>query len=138
MIKRYSELIELPTFLERYEYLKLEGSVGAETFGFDRYLNQNFYRTPEWRRVRDIVIIRDNGNDMAMDDYAIGGRIIIHHMNPITIEDLVKRREWVLDPENLISVSHNTHNAIHFGDENLLPKDLVIREPGDTCLWKRN
>ena len=135
-IKTYSELIALPTFEERYEYLRLNGRVGKDTFGFDRYLNQNFYRSAEWRRIRDRVIVRDNGCDLAIDDRIIYGKILIHHMNPITDKDLFNLSDILLDPEYLICVSHNTHNAIHYGDGERLVKDPIIRTKNDTCPWK--
>lgn len=136
-IKCYSDLIALPTFKERYQYLRLKGSVGVDTFGFDRYLNQNFYRSAEWRRIRDHVIVRDNGCDLGIEDRMIPGRILIHHMNPITEKDIIHRSEILMDPEFLICVSHNTHNAIHYGDESLLIPELVVRTRNDTCPWKR-
>lgn len=136
-IKSYSDLIALPTFKERYQYLRLKGSVGVDTFGFDRYLNQNFYRSAEWRRIRDHVIVRDNGCDLGIEDRMIPGRILIHHMNPITEKDIIHRSEILMDPEFLICVSHNTHNAIHYGDESLLIPELVVRTRNDTCPWKR-
>lgn len=136
-IKCYSDLIALPTFKERYQYLRLKGSVGVDTFGFDRYLNQNFYRSAEWRRIRDHVIVRDNGCDLGIEDRMIPGRILIHHMNPITEKDIIHRSEILMDPEFLICVSHNTHNAIHYGDESLLIPELVVRTKNDTCPWKR-
>lgn len=135
-IKTYSELIALPTFEERYEYLRLNGRVGEDTFGFDRYLNQNFYRSAEWRRTRDRVIVRDNGCDLAIDDRIIYGKILIHHMNPITDKDLFNLSDILLDPEYLICVSHNTHNAIHYGDGERLVKDPIVRTKNDTCPWK--
>ena len=135
-IKTYSELIALPTFEERYEYLRLNGRVGKDTFGFDRYLNQNFYRSAEWRRIRDRVIVRDNGCDLAIDDRIIYGKILIHHMNPITDKDLFYLCDILLDPEYLICVSHNTHNAIHYGDGERLVKDPIVRTKNDTCPWK--
>lgn len=136
-IRRYSELILLPSFEERFEYLKLGGKVGADTFGFDRWQNQVFYRSAEWLRVRDKVIIRDNGCDLGIADRDIGRRIIIHHMNPITVEDIRLAADALLNPEFLICVSHETHNAIHYGDADLLPKDFIPRSPNDTCPWKR-
>lgn len=135
-IKTYSELITLPTFEERFEYLRLDGSVGKQTFGFDRYINQDFYQSYEWKKVRDFVIIRDNGCDLGVDDYAIRGKILIHHMNPITINDIETCSEFLLNPEYLISTSHITHNAIHYGDERLLPKGPIERKKYDTCPWR--
>ena len=135
-IKTYSELITLPTFEERYRYLKLNGSIGQETFGFERYLNQNFYRSREWKQVRDHVIIRDYGCDLGIEGREISGKIMIHHLNPITIEDLQTMSEFLMDPEYLISVSHATHNAIHYGSEDLLVRDPIQRSKNDTCPWK--
>lgn len=136
-IKSYSELITIPTYEERFEYLKLKGTVGKDTFGYDRYLNQILYNSPEWRRLRRDIIIRDNGCDLACEGYDIRGRILIHHINPITIEDIKNRYSIVFDPDNLICVSHNTHNAIHYGDVNLLIIGPVERTANDTCPWKR-
>ena len=136
-IKTYSELITLPTFEERYRYLRLRGAVGEDTFGFDRYLNQVFYRSAEWKRVRDLVIIRDNGCDLALEDHEIYGRILIHHMNPITVKDIQTASEFLLNPDYLICVTHDTHNAIHYGDENLLIKAPIERTKNDTCPWKK-
>ena len=137
MIRTYKELILLPTFDERFEYLKLDGNVGIETFGFDRYLNQAFYRSNEWKAIRDYVIVRDLGNDMAVDGFEIGGRILIHHMNPISERDITERANTLLDPNNLVCVSHITHNAIHFGTSELLPKVPIARAPNDTSPWRR-
>lgn len=136
-IRTYSELIRLPTFEERFRYLKLDGLVGKDTFGFDRYLNQEFYRSKEWKEVRDFVIVRDNGCDLGMDGYEIVGRIYIHHMNPITVNDIVHSSDFLLNPDYLICVSHNTHNAVHYGDEDLLVTVPVERRKNDTCPWKR-
>lgn len=136
-IRTYSELITLPTFKERYQYLRLNGRVGEETFGFDRWLNQKFYKDPEWLRVRDEVIIRDNGCDLAMPGHEIHSRIIIHHMNPIRKEDILQRSQYLLDPEFLICTIKNTHDAIHYGDEKLLIIGPVERKQNDTCPWKR-
>ena len=137
IIKTYSELSRLQGFVERYRYLKLGGAVGQDTFGFDRYLNQKFYKSPEWKAVRDIVIVRDNGCDLGVSGYEIYGKILIHHMNPFLQEDLAAKRGFLLDPEYLISVSHLTHNAIHYGDEGLLIKPPVERSRNDTCPWRR-
>lgn len=137
-IKTYSELILLPTFEERFRYLQLNGSVGRETFGFDRYMNQIFYRSQRWKSIRDYVIIRDHGCDLGVKGYEIHGRILIHHMNPITLFDIENESEFLLNPEYLISTVHNTHNAIHFGDENLLIKAPVERTKNDTCPWRQN
>ena len=136
-IKTYSELISIPTFEERYRYLRIGGSVGEETFGFDRYLNQIFYKTREWLEIRDSVIIRDLGCDLAVTDREIHGRILVHHMNPITKEDVLSRSKFLLDPEYLICTSKNTHDAIHYGDDSLLIKAPVERRPNDTCPWRR-
>ena len=136
-IKTYSELITLPTFEERFRYLKLSGAVGRETFGFDRYLNQVFYNSKRWKAVRDYVIVRDNGCDLAMDGHEIYGRIYIHHMNPITMDDLIHESDFLIDPEYLIATIHNTHNAIHYGDESLLITTPIERSKNDTCPWRR-
>lgn len=139
MNRTYSELITLPTFEERFKYLQLNGAVGRDTFGFDRYLNQYIYqRSQRWKSVRDKVIIRDNGCDLGVEGYSIYGRIIIHHMNPISVEDILSDRDWIFDPEFLICVSHRTHNAIHYGDESLLPQAPIERTKNDTCPWRRN
>lgn len=135
MIRRYSELCRLKTFEERFDYLKLQGIVGESTFGFDRYLNQHLYRSSEWKKIRNEVIVRDDGCDMGLADYP-ANRIIVHHMNPLSVEDLENRSDLIFNPEFLICVSFNTHNAIHFGDETLLPKPPVERKPGDTCPWR--
>ena len=137
-IKTYSELITFPTFEERYEYLRLKGRVGEETFGFDRYLNQVFYKSKEWRSVRDYVIARDNGCDLGMEGYEIYGQILIHHMNPITKEDILQRRDVLLNPEYLITTVKNTHDAIHYGDVNLLVTAPIERRKNDTCPWRNN
>jgi len=134
-IRTYSKLVQLPTLIERFDYLKLSGIVGKETFGWDRHLNQRFYKSKEWRRIRDLVIIRDNGCDLGVDGYEIYGKIYIHHMNPIEVSDIVDVSEYLLNPEFLICVSDNTHNAIHYGDLSLLPVDPVTRQPNDTKLW---
>lgn len=136
IIRTYSELITLPTFEERYRYLRLGGRVGEETFGFDRYINQVFYKSKEWLSVRDYVIIRDNGCDLGIEGREIYGRVLVHHMNPIRIEDIVNRSEYLLDPEYLISTVKNTHDAIHYGDESLLITVPRERRKNDTCPWK--
>lgn len=136
MIRTYRELKRLKTFVERYWYLQLKGIVGESTFGFDRYLNQILYTSKRWRSTRNGIIIRDNGCDLGIDGYEISDRIIIHHMNQITEEDIELDREWIYDPEFLICTSYNTHAAIHYGDEALLPKPLVIRRKNDTCPWR--
>lgn len=136
MIRTYEELITLPTFEERYRYLKLNGIIGESTFGFDRWLNQKFYNSYEWKQIRNYVITRDNGCDLAIPDREIlDKRILVHHMNPILMKDIVDRSEIVLDPNYLITVSHDTHNAIHYGDESMILFELVERKPNDTKLW---
>jgi hypothetical protein len=138
-IKTYSELITLPTFEERYRYLRLDGVVGEETFGFNRYLNQKFYRTDkEWLRVRDYVIARDNGCDLGVPDRKIpdGAKILVHHIDPIDINDVINRTRKLLDPDNLISTIKNTHDAIHYGDEGLLITEPITRTEFDTCPWR--
>ena len=137
-IRTYSELITLPTFKERYEYLRLGGRVGENTFGFDRYLNQAFYKSEEWRSIRDHVITRDNGCDLGMEGHEIFGRILIHHMNPIRKEDIINRSDILLNPEYLICTIKNTHDAIHYGDESLLVIAPVERRKNDTCPWRHN
>lgn len=137
-IKTYSELITISSFLERYRYLKLGGSIGEETFGFDRYLNQTLYRSPEWKRFRRDMIIRDNGMDLAADDYEIVGKILVHHINPLTVQDVIRRDPKIFDPENVICTSMNTHNAIHYGDESLLMIEPVVRTKYDTCPWRHD
>ena len=134
--KTYSELITIPTLEGRFNYLNQGSTVAAETFGSDRYLNQKFYRSPEWRRVRDRVIIRDNGCDLAHPDYSIGGRIIVHHLNAITPEMIVNRDPELFDMDNLVCVSHETHEAITYGSREMLPEDPIEREPNDTCPWR--
>ena len=136
MILTYSELISIPSFEERFKYCQLKGQVGIDTFGFDRYLNQNLYRSPQWRSLRNQIIIRDNGCDLAHPDYPVNKRILIHHLNPITEQDVLNESSVLFDPENLICVSHTTHNAIHYGSEDLLPKGEITRLPNDTCPWR--
>lgn len=136
-IRTYSELIQFPTFVERFRYLSLQGVVAERTFGSSRYLNQDFYRSKEWKQIRDGVILRDNCCDLAVDGYAIYGKVIIHHLNPITVNDIVKQTEFLINPEYLICVTHQTHNAIHYGDENLLLTPPIERTRNDTCPWKR-
>ena len=135
-IRTYSELITIPTFEERFEYLQLKGSVGKDTFGYDRYLNQVLYRSPEWKRLRNQIIIRDGGCDLACNGYDIYDKVLIHHLNPITVEDVLARSRKVFDPDNLVCVSHNTHNAIHYGDMDLLVTGPIIRTKNDTCPWR--
>ena len=137
IIRTYSELITLPTFEERFRYLKLGGRIGEETFGFERYLNQHFYTSNEWRDIRNHVIVRDFGCDLAMLDREIGGLITVHHMNPVGADDIRRRTEILLDPEFLISTSDLTHKAIHYGDESLLLLAPIERRPNDTCPWRQ-
>lgn len=136
LLKSYRNLILLPTILDRFEYLRIKANVGDPTFGFDRFINQDFYQSREWRQVRMKVIARDEGCDLGMPDYPIGGKVIIHHINPITADDIENASDLLFDLDNLICVSESTHNAIHFGDETLLPAEPIIRRPGDTCLWR--
>jgi hypothetical protein len=135
LIRSYSELCRLETFEERFDYLQLRGAVGGATFGFDRYINQRFYRSREWRQIRQHVIARDEGLDLGVSGFEIFDRIVIHHMNPMTVDDIESGGEGTLDPEFLITTTHNTHNAIHYGDRDLLPKPIIVRGPGDTKLW---
>lgn len=136
LLKSYRNLILLPTILDRFEYLRIKANVGDSTFGFDRFINQDFYQSREWRQVRMKVIARDEGCDLGVPDYPIGGKVIIHHINPITAEDIENASDLLFDMDNLICVSESTHNAIHFGDETLLPAEPIIRMPGDTCPWR--
>jgi hypothetical protein len=137
MIRRYSSLRRFETFEERYRYLRLQGSVGRKSFGFDRYVNQVFYHSREWRDVRDFVIVRDNGCDLGVDGYEIHSNILVHHMNPMDLDAIRDNDFRILDPEFLITTTHRTHNAIHYGDENQIPRRLVERRRGDTALWER-
>lgn len=138
LLRSYSDLLTLTTFEERFNYLKLDGKVGSDTFGFDRFINQQFYRSNEWKRIRNQVILRDNGCDLGIEDHPIYGRIIIHHINPVTIKELIDSDEFLFNPANLICVSHDTHNALHYGDETFLKKnEITTRLPNDTILWKR-
>ncbi len=136
--RSFSELSKLKTFEERYQYLRLDGVVGEDTFGFDRYLNQTFYRSQRWKRVRDQVIVRDNGCDLGIEGHEIYGKVLIHHMNPITIRDIENESDFLLNPEYLICVTHNTHNAIHYGDEGLLMKGPIERTKNDMCPWRHD
>lgn len=136
MIRNFKMLNRLKTFNERYEYLKLSGIVGESTFGYDRYLNQILYQSKRWKRTRDNIIIRDNGCDLGLEDFQIFDKILIHHMNPLTIQDIEQERDVVFDPEGLICTSDRTHKAIHFGNESLLPKPLIERKKYDTCPWR--
>jgi len=133
--RKYSELRRLITFEERFEYLSMPGEVGNATFGFDRWLNQQFYHSREWKQVRDAVVYRDGACDLGIRGYEIHAQLLVHHMNPVTPDDLVQGEEWVLDPEYLITTTHRTHNAIHYGDQSLLARAPVERRPGDTTLW---
>lgn len=135
-IKTYSELITIPSFIERYRYLRIGGRVGIETFGHDRYLNQILYKTGEWKRFRRDIIVRDKACDLACEDYELYDKILVHHIDPITVEDVLRRDPKIFDPENVISTSLNTHNAIHYGNEDLLFTGLVERRPHDTCPWR--
>ena len=137
IIRTYSELIKINSYKDRYNYLQLTGGVGQETFGFDRYINQNFYRSRQWKAVRDFVIVRDNGCDLAMEGYEIHGKILIHHMNPISLKDIQMNSAFLMEPEYLISTVLSTHNAIHYGDENLLIRMPVERSKNDTCPWRQ-
>ena len=134
-VRRYSELIQINSFEERYRYLKMGGEVGHATFGFDRYINQAFYTSPEWRYVRRQVIARDRGCDLGITGFEIHQNLLVHHMNPMNPDDIIHEEAWILDPEFLITTCTRTHNAIHYGDESLLPKPFVPRRPGDTKLW---
>lgn len=134
-IRTYSELSQIPTFEERYEYLALRGVVGEPTFGYDRWLNQAFYRSAEWRNIRNYVISRDLGCDLGVEGYEIHDKVIIHHMNPMQQADLLHGNDDIVNLEYLISTTHKTHNAIHYGDASLLPKQYTPRRPGDTKLW---
>lgn len=136
-IKTYSELITIPTFIERYRYLRIGGKVGADTFGYDRYLNQILYRTLDWKSFRRDIIIRDNGCDLGCEGYDITGNVLVHHINPITVEDVLRRDPKIFDPENVISTMLRTHNAIHYGDESLLITEPLVRTANDTCPWKK-
>lgn len=135
-IRTYSELIKLPTFEDRYAYLRLGGRVGEATFGFDRYINQMFYKSDEWLAIRDKVIVRDNGCDLGIEGREIESSILIHHMNPISKKDILERSDFLLNPEFLICTIKNTHDAIHYGDENLLIRDPIVRRKNDTCPWR--
>jgi len=135
-MRNYRELSRLKTFDERFEYLKIGGLVGESTFGFERYLNQTLYNSSKWRRLRNQIIIRDNGCDLGVEGYEIQGIIIVHHMNPISVDDLKDFSDDIFNPEYLICVSLTTHNAIHYGDKSLIPQEPIERRPGDTCPWK--
>lgn len=133
--RSYSELSRLETFIERYHYLELKGTLGTKTFGFDRWINQRFYQSREWKFIRDQVIIRDQGCDLGIEGYEIYSGLVVHHMNPLSVLDLEKGEEWIMDPNFLITTSLRTHNAIHYGDENQLPRGPIVRKKGDTTLW---
>ena len=134
--RTYSEMITLKTYEERFDYLKIGGQVGRETFGYDRYLNQILYNTKQWKKFRREIIIRDNACDLACEGYEINYRILVHHINPITVEDIINRNPMIFDPENAITTTHRTHNAIHYGDKNLLVLQPMERTPNDTCPWR--
>lgn len=136
MLRSYSELSRLRTFDERFRYLLLAGSVGVETFGFDRYVNQRFYRSEEWKHVRNVVIARDNGCDLGIEGRDINGRVYVHHMNPMSLEQINDHMDLILDPEYLVCVTFATHNAIHYGDESYITLAPVERQPNDMCPWK--
>ena len=136
MIRTYPEMMSFDSFYDRFNYLNLSGQVGKDTFGYDRYLNQAFYKSAEWQRLRNEIILRDEGCDLAHPDYQIVGRVYIHHLNPVTKKDVLDRSDLLLNPEYLVCVSYDTHQAIHYGDENLLQPDLIIRRPDDTCPWR--
>ena len=135
MIKTYLDMLRHTSFEERFEYLSLHGRVGRSTFGFDRYLNQKFYTSPEWKNLRNYVIVRDQGRDLAVEGYEIEGRLLIHHMNPVSADDILQQSDFLLNPDFLITTTHRTHNAIHYGDKSLLPQPFVERQRGDTKLW---
>lgn len=135
-MRTYTELSKLKTFKDRFDYVKLNGQVGGETFGSKRYLNQQFYRSKEWKTVRRNVIVRDNGCDLGIQDRPIQGKVIVHHLNPITPDDIISKSFKCLDPNNLITVSYNTHEALSYGDESLLIPEVIERKPNDTCPWK--
>lgn len=135
MIKSYDEMVRFSTFEDRFEYLRLHGDVGRSTFGFDRHINQRFYKSREWKRSRDFVISRDDGCDLGVHGYEIHGELLVHHINPMVVEDIIHGEEWIFDPQFLITTTHNTHNAIHYSDASLLPKIVVARKAGDTKLW---
>ena len=135
-IRTYSEMITLKTYEERFDYSKIGGQVGRETFGYDRYLNQILYNTKQWKKFRREIIIRDNACDLACEGYEINYRILVHHINPITVEDIINRNPMIFDPENAITTTHRTHNAIHYGDKNLLVLQPMERTPNDTCPWR--
>jgi hypothetical protein len=134
-LRSYSELRQIDNFRDRFRYLSLKGQVGEETFGFDRYMNQQFYHSAQWKNLRTRIIVRDNGLDLGSLDHEISGNIYIHHLNPMTVSDITDFDPMILDPDNLVSTCHRTHNAIHYGDERLLPRPLIERRPGDTRLW---
>lgn len=134
-IRRYHDLLDLDTFESRMDYLRLGGGVGRSTFGFDRHINQQFYTSYEWKHVRNVVIIRDNGCDLGIPGYEIHAELLIHHMNPMNVDDLINHEEWVLDPDFLITTTHKTHNAIHYGGRTSYPKVVAERTPNDTKVW---
>lgn len=135
--RTYSELIEIPSFVERFRYLKIGGQIGDETFGFSRWLNQVLYKSDEWKRFRNSIIIRDEGCDLAVPGFDVDKHIIVHHLNPITKDDVLQRASCIFDPENVVCTSLNTHNAIHYGDESILIVAPLERKPNDTCPWRK-
>lgn len=135
IVRTYSDLSKLNSFQERFEYLKLDGAVGHSTFGFDRHLNQEFYQSYIWKQVRQHVILRDNGCDLGIEGYEIHTNLVIHHINPMTQDDIIHGESWIVDPEFLITTTHDTHNAIHYGNVSVLPPVVTERSPGDTRLW---
>lgn len=137
MIKRYSELVTFGTLLERFNYLKIGGKIGKETFGWDRWINQAFYSSPEWRKIRDEIIVRDNGCELGLDGYEIQGSIYVHHMNPITEEDILTHSALLIDPDYLVCCSYDVHQAIHYSNEDMLPADPIVRSRNDTCPWRK-
>lgn len=137
MIRSYSEMIKFPTLQERFDYCALGQNVGDQTFGYERYMNQVFYRSYEWRKIKRTVILRDNGCEFGLPDYPIGGKIVVHHLNPLTADDILTGSDYLRDPEYLVCVSLLTHNAIHFGTAELLPQEYIPRSPDDTCPWKK-
>lgn len=136
-LRTYGELVKLPTFLERFRYLSLAGRVAEQTFGPERWINQRFYNSREWKQIKSYVIARDEGNDLGVEGYLVQHRIIVHHMNPMVPMDIIHGTRGILDPDYLITTTHKTHNAIHYGDEQQLPRVFVERQPGDTVLWNR-
>jgi hypothetical protein len=135
VVRTYHELSQIETFEERFEYLKLKETLGRKTFGFDRWINQRFYKSREWRRAKNYVITRDDGCDLGILGFEIYSGLLVHHMNPMSVDDIKQNKEWIFDPNFLVTTSHQTHNAIHYGDESLLPRGPIERRSGDTTLW---